>query len=181
MAEPQPGKLTHWEMFTGFFQAGIIGFGGVLPVARRLIVDQRQWMTQEQFNELFSLCQFMPGANIVNFACAFGARNRGLSGAAAALFGLMAAPVCIVIILSDVYARWGALPVARHGLTGLAASAAGLVLGTALKISVPILASQRNLLVAAGVFAAVMLLHLSLPLTMLIVLPISIFLAWRTA
>jgi chromate transporter len=181
MAEPQPGKLTHWEMFTGFFQAGIIGFGGVLPVARRLIVDQRQWMTQEQFNELFSLCQFMPGANIVNFACAFGARNRGLSGAAAALFGLMTAPVAIVIVLSSFYARWGGLPVARHGLTGLAAAAAGLVLGTALKISQPIVTNLNNIVVAAGVFALVMLLHLNLPLTMLIILPISLFLAWRAA
>jgi chromate transporter len=181
MAKDATVPLTHRELFLGFFQAGIIGFGGVLPVARRLIVDQRQWMTQPQFNDLFALCQFMPGANIVNFACAFGARHRGLSGAAAALFGLMAAPVIIVIFLGAAYGRWGGLPVARHGLAGLAAAAAGLVLGTALKISVPIVSNLTNILVAGGVFALVMLVHLTLPLTMLIMLPISLLLAWRAA
>jgi chromate transporter len=174
-------RLTHLALFSGFFQAGILGFGGVLPIARRVIVDQRKWLTQAQFNDLFALCQFMPGANITNFAFAFGARNRGISGAAAAVLGLMAAPVCIVMVLVAAYGRWGDLPVARHGLAGLAAAAAGLVLGTALKIATPICSSQTNIALAAAVFAMVLLLHLSLPLTMLIMLPVSLFFAWRSA
>ena len=118
MQEKNLGHLTHGMLFTGFFQAGIIGFGGVLPVARRLIVDERKWLTQAAFNDLLSLCQFMPGANIVNFAFAFGARHRGLSGAAAAVLGLLGAPVCIVMTLGAVYARYGQLPAARHGSPG---------------------------------------------------------------
>src|ERR1700686_5489333 len=140
-----PGRLTHLALLTGFFQAGIMGFGGVLPIARRIIVDQREWMTQAQFNDLFALCQFMPGANITNFAFALGARNRGISGAAAAILGLMAAPVGIVMVLAAPYERGGGLPVARHGLAGLAAAAAGLVLGTALRIATPIFSSQTNI------------------------------------
>jgi chromate transporter len=64
--------LSIRTLFSGFFQAGILGFGGVLPVARRVIVEQRQWMSATAFNDLFSLCQFLPGANIDNFAFAFG-------------------------------------------------------------------------------------------------------------
>jgi chromate transporter len=177
----EAGRLTHRNLFAGFFQAGILGFGGVLPIARRIIVDQRKWMTQAQFNDLFALCQFMPGANIVNFAFAFGARHRGISGAAIAILGLMTAPVCIVMVLGAAYGRWGELPVARHGLAGLAAAAAGLVLGTALKIATPIFSGMTNMALAAAVFAMVLLLHLSLPVTMLIMLPVSLFFAWRTA
>jgi chromate transporter len=172
-------RLTHGDLFIGFFQAGIIGFGGVLPIARRLIVDQRKWMTQAQFNDLVSLCQFLPGANIVNFAFAFGARNRGLSGAAAAVLGLLGAPVSIVLVLGAVYARYGGLPVARHALAGLAAAAAGLVLGTALKIAAPIANNVTNIALAALMFALVMLWRLPLQETMLIMLPLSLALAWR--
>src|SRR5579871_829369 len=83
-------RISAAALFKGFFQAGIFGFGGVLPIARRVLVDQRQWLTEAGFNDLFSLCQFMPGANIVNLTFAFGFRNGGLVGVAAALSGLFA-------------------------------------------------------------------------------------------
>jgi len=181
MTNPNRERLTLGELFSGFFKAGIIGFGGVLPIARRMIVDERKWLTQPQFNDLFALCQFMPGANIVNFAFAFGARHRGVPGAAAAILGLLAAPMAIVMLLGGAYARWGGLPLARHGLAGLAAGAAGLVLGTALRIAAPIFLKLTNAVLALAVLALVLLLHVSLPLTMLVILPISLFVAWRAA
>jgi chromate transporter len=175
----QATKLGCAQLFMGFFEAGILGFGGVLPVARRLIVDERKWLSQAAFNDLFSLCQFLPGANIVNFAFAFGARNRGLAGAAAAVAGLLAAPLAIVLCLAGLYNRYGGIAIVQHGLRGLAAAAAGLVMGTALKIAVPIFRGPRQLGIAASVLGLVLLAHLSLPLTMLLTLPLSIALSWR--
>jgi len=174
-----PVALGHAALFAGFFQAGIIGFGGVLPFARRMIVEQRRWMTAAEFNDLFSLCQFMPGANIVNFAFALGARHRGVSGAAAAVAGLLAAPVVIVLGLGVLYGRFGGLAVVRHGLAGLAAAAAGLVVATALKIAVPILQGAARVVVTVLAFGLVIIVHVSLPVTMLLVLPLSVGLAWR--
>ncbi len=156
-----------------------MGFGGVLPVARRIIVDQRQWMSAEAFNDLFSLCQFMPGANIVNFAFAFGARNRGVAGAAAAIAGLLTAPLAIVLCISVLYQRFGTIPIVQHGLGGLAAAASGLVLGTAMRIATPIFRGPSQIVIAVLVFGLVILAHLSLPFTMLLVLPLSVLLAWR--
>jgi chromate transporter len=172
-------NLSIGALFSGFFQAGILGFGGVLPVARRMIVEQRQWMDAAAFNDLFSLCQFLPGANVVNFAFAFGARNRGLAGAAAAVAGLLSAPLLIVLCISALYQRFGAIPIVQHGLGGLAAAASGLVLGTAMKIAAPVCRGLRQIVIAALVFGLVILGHVSLPLTMLLVLPLSIALAWR--
>jgi len=172
-------RLSHGALFSGFFHAGIIGFGGVLPFARRIIVDERQWLTQAEFNDLFSLCQFMPGANIVNFAFAFGARHRGVTGAAAAAGGLLGAPVAIVLALGGLYARFGGLSPVQHTLGGLAAAASGLVIATACKIAWPVLRGVAPVAVAVASFALVILVHLSLPLTMLLVLPVSLALAWR--
>jgi chromate transporter len=178
-ARDEPERLSHAALFLAFFQGGILGFGGVLPIMRRLLIDDRGWLTQAQFNDLFSLCQFLPGANIVNLAFAFGARHRGVSGAAAAVTGLLAAPVGIVLGLGELYARYGGLPVARHGLTGLAAAAAGLVLATALRIATPSLRSVGSIVVAAAALGLIIILHVSLPLTMAMVLPLSLLLAWR--
>jgi chromate transporter len=172
-------NLRHSELFRGFFQAGIIGFGGVLPFARRIIVDERRWMTQAEFNDLFSLCQFMPGANIVNFAFAFGARHQGVTGAVAAVLGLLAAPVVIVLVLGVLYARFGQVAPVQHGLAGLAASASGLVVATAVKIARPILQGVAPVVVTVLALGLVIVGHVSLPVTMLVVLPLSVGLAWR--
>jgi chromate transporter len=178
-ADP-PQQLSHSALFMGFFQAGIFGFGGVLPMARRMIVDDRRWLTQVEFNELFAVCQSLPGANITNFAAVFGMRHRGVSGAAAALAGLLGAPMAIVMALAGLYARYGALAPVHHALGGLAAAAAGLLLGTAGKIATPVCKTWSNAAVALLVLAMALGLHLSLPLTMLLALPLSLFLCSRT-
>ncbi|MDE1896175.1 MAG: chromate transporter [Rhodospirillales bacterium] len=174
-----PPKLTRTQLFTGFFQAGIMGFGGVLPIIRRLMVDEKRWLTQMEFNELFSLCQSLPGANVVNLSFAFGTRVAGITGAVAAVLGLMSAPLAIVLGLAWLYGRYGGVPIVRHALLGLAATAAGLALGSGLRIAVPILKVRRNVLLAASVYALAFGLHLSLPLIALLVLPVSLVLAWR--
>ena len=62
-APPQPGTVvpTLSELFNGFFKVTITGFGGVLAWARREFVTVRRWMTPDEFNDLFALCQFLPG------------------------------------------------------------------------------------------------------------------------
>ncbi len=175
-----PDRLTRAQLFIGFFRAGIIGFGGTLPVTRRMLVEERKWLTAEGFNELFALCQFLPGANIVNLSFAFGARHRGLSGAAAAVLGLLGAPVCIVIALAGAYARFGGIPAVQHGLAGLAAAAAGLILGTAAKIAEPVFKSALNIALAALVFGLVALAHVAMPVAMALSLPAGLLIAWRT-
>lgn len=179
MADPTPPRPTHADLFAGFFRAGIIGFGGVLPFARRIMVEQRKWLTAAEFSDLFSLCQFMPGANIVNMAFAFGARHRGVTGAAAAVCGLLAAPVAIILVLGGLYARYSNLIIVQRALAGLAAAACGLVIATAIKIALPVLRGVRPVAVAGLALAMVLLLRFSLPLTMLLLLPVSIAAAWH--
>src|SRR6188768_4487508 len=95
------------ELFRAFVVVSVSGFGGALPWARRMIVDQRRWMTAEEFNEAFALSQFLPGPNIVNFSVVFGQRFGGVPGAAIALAGLLGPPVVIVTLLAIAYSYYG--------------------------------------------------------------------------
>ena len=83
--QPQP---TLAELFVAFATISLSGFGGVLAWSRRMMVEERKWLTAEQFNETYALCSFLPGGNILNFSVVFGARFGGVSGAIAAMAGL---------------------------------------------------------------------------------------------
>src|SRR5208282_681139 len=107
-AQARPGLAA---LFTGFFTVGVCGFGGVLPWARRMVVEQRRWMSAAEFTDMLGLCQFLPGGNVMNVTIALGARFHGAAGAVTAFTGLMAGPVASVIALGAVYDRYGALPV----------------------------------------------------------------------
>lgn len=179
--QPTRAKLTCRDLFVGFFWAGIMGFGGVLPIIRRMVVDQRNWLSQIEFNELFSLCQSLPGANVVNFSFAFGARENGFRGATSAVLGLMSVPVAITLALTMLYAKFGSLSLVRHALLGLAATAAGLALGASLRMALPTFSSRRALFLGSAVYALAFGLHVSLWLIVLLTLPLSFFLAWRAS
>ena len=165
-------------LFGGFFAAGMMGFGGVLPHVRRMIVEQRRWLGGADFTDLLALCQFLPGGNVINLAAAVGLRFRGLAGALAALAGLMSAPFVIVIALGLFYARFQEHPSVRHAFAGLAAAAAGLIIATALKIAVPIRGDWLAILLAAVTFGAIAVLRLPLLTTMAVMAPVGIAAVW---
>jgi chromate transporter len=173
-APPSVGAL-----FLGFLSLGLTGFGGVLPMARSMIVERRRWLTGAEFTELLSLCQFLPGANIVNMSVAIGSHFQGTAGAVASILGLIAAPSAIVIALGVVYERFEGDPHVQHLFAGLAAAAAGLLVSTALKIAAPLRGRYVSLAVVALCFVAIAVLRLPLLLTMLILAPLSILLTWK--
>jgi len=110
------------------------GFGGVLAVAQRDLVERRRWLTREQFVEMLAISQVLPGPNIVNLSLMLGDRYFGLRGAASALAGLLAVPLVIVLALATLYAEFASVPVVAGALRGMGAVAAGLVIATAVKL-----------------------------------------------
>jgi chromate transporter len=162
------------SLFGSFLSIGLLGFGGVLPLARRMVVEQRRWLSAPEFTDLLSLCQFLPGPNICNLSVALGGRWHGPVGSLVAMTGLLAAPVAVVIGLGAVYLRWRGEPVVAHAFAGLAAAAAGLVLATALKIASPIRRRPRAILVAAATLVALAGLRLPLLPVLAVLVPLSI-------
>lgn len=164
------------ELFVAFAKMSLAGFGGVLVWARRAIVDQKKWMTADEFNEAFALCHFLPGPNIVNLSVVFGARFRGVPGAIAAFLGLVGPPMLICVALAAIYARYGEIPALQRTLSGVACAAIGLFIAVIIRMMMPLL--KRRDPVALGllvaVFIAVGLFRLSLPTVLLAAIPLSL-------
>ena len=169
------------DLFMGFFMAGISGFGGVLPFARRMIVEERRWLTPAEFTEMWSLCQFLPGPNIINMSLALGMRYRGLPGAAACVFGLTGAPFLIMVGIGALYTQYGYVPEVRAVLRGIAAVAAGLFVAMAFKMAGS--TRERSWLMAFALlaFTGIGLLRLPLAAVLLTLAPLSIGIAWLRA
>lgn len=123
------------ELLVAFNSLALQGFGGVLPVAQRELVEKRGWLTREQFIETLSVGQVLPGPNIVNVALMIGDRFFGWRGALAAMAGLLLAPLAIVLVLAALYARFGTEPVVAGAIRGMGAVAAGLILAMGLKLA----------------------------------------------
>ena len=151
---------TELDLFTGFLWASVRGFGGVFVMGRRMLVEERKWLTPEEFVELLGVCQFLPGANIVNLSVAVGQRYRGWKGSIAALSGILVAPAAISVML--------------------AATAAGLVVGTALKMAEPIFRKDWVLAlpIALGTLVLAAFLRWPLPAVLLLMAGAGSGLAW---
>src|SRR5690349_6991365 len=100
---PDPGLL---ELFVGFLSVAMVAFGGVLPIARRALVERYRWLTPDEFTEVIGLAQFLPGPNIVNLSVVVGARFRGVPGAIAAVLGLTVVPAVGVVLAGVVFTRY---------------------------------------------------------------------------
>ena len=154
MAEPdasarQPASPA--EMFRVFTWLALQGFGGVLAVAQRELVERQGWLTRAQFVETLSIGQVLPGPNIVNMALMIGDRFFGWRGAVASLAGLLLVPTCIVLVLAALYGQLSSVPVVAGALRGMGAVAAGLVIGTAFKLAGSLRASPLGRPGAAAV------------------------------
>jgi chromate transporter len=172
-----PGLIA---LFVAFAKISLAGFGGVLVWARRGIVDQRRWMTADEFNETYALCHFLPGPNVVNLSVVFGSRFRGIPGSVAAFAGLLGPPVVIMTILAALYARYGEIDALRRILAGVSCAAVGLLLSAVFRMMMP-LVKRRDLValvLLVVVFVAIGLLRLPLPAVLLVAIPLSIALSF---
>ncbi|THF66521.1 chromate transporter [Pseudothauera nasutitermitis] len=122
------------DLFLTFTALALQGFGGVLAIAQRELVERKRWLSREEFIEVYALSQLLPGPNIVTMALLLGDRFFGWRGAAAALAGMLGAPLAIVLVLAAGYVRFAELPAVADALRGMGAVAAGLIAGTAIKL-----------------------------------------------
>ncbi|MCV0441264.1 MAG: chromate transporter [Hydrogenophaga sp.] len=129
------------DLFRSFTWLALQGFGGVLAVVQRELVEKKRWMTREQFVEDWAVAQIMPGPNVVNLSMMIGGRYFGLPGALAALAGMLAAPMVVVLLLAVLYGSVADSVVAQNALRGMGAVAAGLITATGIKL---IAALDRN-------------------------------------
>jgi chromate transporter len=149
------------EIFRVCNRLALQGFGGVLPIAQRELVERERWLTREQFLELLAVAQVMPGPNVVNLALIFGDRAFGLRGALAGLGGMLLLPLGVVLVLTVGYTHYASHPVVAGALRGMGAAAAGLIFSTGVKL---LPALRRNVLGKAAAFSLVALMFAGIAL-----------------
>jgi chromate transporter len=174
------------EIFVAFTLLALQGFGGVLPVAQRVLCEERRWLTRAEFLEIFSVGQVIPGPNVCNLSVLVGYRFLGVRGAAAALGGLLAAPAVVVLVLAATQRNFASYPVVAGAVRGMSAVSAGLIAGSALKLTAglrgTVLGTATSLLLGVAAFTLVAILHVPLLWTLLLVgVPAWGLAAWRLA
>ena len=178
-----PLPRSRRDLFVAFTLLALQGFGGVLPIVQREMVERRRWMTQQDFVEEWAVAQTMPGPNVVNLSIVIGNRYFGVSGALAALAGILLVPSLIVLLLATVYAQFADNPRVAGALRGMGAVTAGMIAATGIKLAGTLNRHPLPLAITAtlAVLAIVALAVLRLPmLAVLAVLGgIGCVLTWR--
>lgn len=132
-ARHQPASPT--DLFLSFTWLALQGFGGVVAIVQRELVDRKQWLTQDEFLEDWAVAQVMPGPNVVNLSMMIGGRYFGLRGAMAALAGMLTVPMVLVLLLATLHAQVSDHPGVAGAFRGMAAAAAGMFAASALRLS----------------------------------------------
>ena len=180
---PLPAPQSCGALFGAFQRLALQGFGGVLPVAHRELVERLHWLSEAEFVELLALGQVLPGPNIVNVAVIFGDRHFGWRGSLAACAGLVTMPLLLVLTLLTLYRQFAHDPVVAGALRGMGAVAAGLVLSTAVKLGKTlrghVLGWPACALFAAGTLVAVGVLRWPLAWVVLALGAAATALTWR--
>ena len=181
--EPAARPSSPLDLFVTFTLLALQGFGGVLAVTQRELCERKRWLTHAQFIEILSIGQVLPGPNVVNIALIIGDRYFGWRGAFAALAGMMALPLAIVLALTATYVEFAQVAAVAGALRGMAAVAAGLIIGTALRLAASLrgtpMGGAAAVALATAAFVAVALLRWPLVWVLLALGAVGTAWAWR--
>jgi len=167
------------ELFLGFLSIGARSFGGVMPWAYRVMVEERRWITAADFTDTVGLCQFLPGPNIGNTSVVLGKRWFGWRGSIVGFLGLVAVPFAWVLGLAAFYSDYATIPLVRAIVIGVGAAGAGLFIGTAAKLGRPLAHKPGAWVVAMGCFLAVAVGRVSLLAVIPVAAAVALFLSWK--
>ncbi len=165
-------------LFWAFSGLASRGFGGVLPWAQRVLVEEKRWLSREDFLEMLAFSQVLPGPNVCNLALMVGDRFFGFRGAVAAFLGMFMVPVCIVATMAMFYDQFSQQPQVRGALQGMAAAASALILATGLKLALTYKGRWPWLLPGVAAFFAIGIMKRPMLETLLWLLPLSVGVAW---
>ena len=179
-----PARPAHpADLFWSFTWMALQGFGGVVAVVQRELVEKKRWLTNEEFVEDWAVAQVMPGPNVANLSIMIGDRYFGWRGAFAALAGMLALPLVLLLAVALVYAHWAAHPAVAGALRGMGAVAAGLIGGTGLKLMAALRQHPLGLLPSAAwalaAFVAMAWLRVPLAWMLLVLGGSACALTWR--
>ena len=121
---------TMWELYISFLKIGSLMFGSgytMLPLLTREIVEHRAWVTQDELMDVFALSQCVPGVIGVNTAAFIGQKRGGWRGAAAAVLGVITAPIIAILLVATVLMQFWNNPVMVSAFNGVRVAVAAVI------------------------------------------------------
>ena len=157
---PPPSRV---ELFLAFLKVGVSAFGGALPWVRRVIVEQKRWITDRELTDILTVCQAVPGPNVVNTSVFIGTKFGGVRGAIAAFVGLIAGPLVLLLAISELYHHFSHVTQVRSAMKGMSIVATMYLVAMALRMAKPFRANALAvaLCVAAALLSAILHWHMA--------------------
>ena len=150
-------KYSLAELTQYFLKLGTTGFGG--PVAlveymRRDLVEERQWISEEEYKEGLALAELAPGPLATQLAIFLGFVHYGIFGATVAGLIFVLPSFVMVVLLGMLYKLYGGLPWMQAVFYGVGASVIGIIALSAYKLTTKTISADAWLWLFYGVAAA---------------------------
>ena len=173
---PVPFVPSRRALFLAFLQIGVSAFGGALPWGRRILVEDRKWLDEREFAEIVTVCQAIPGPNMVVFV---GTRYHGILGALIAFVGIVGVPLMILLVLNSLYHAFANVPQVQSGMHGMAAVATAYMLYISIRMGGPFWKRPWGLVLCATAAALALFAHWHMALVLLVCGAVGVALSKR--
>jgi chromate transporter len=148
------GFRQHWrEVIATFLKIGALSYGGAasMGIMQMEVQDKRAWISKEQFIEGLALVNTLPGPTGIQLGIFLGYTRAGWWGGVLAGLCFILPAFCILLFLTLLYHRYGALPHMRHLFYGLSPVVVGIFTMSVCRLGqVAIRDVRQGLLVVAG-------------------------------
>lgn len=175
------GSPSFSETVKVFAKIGLLSFGGPaaqIALMHRVIVDERGWLSEEQFLSALSFCMLLPGPEAMQLATYAGWRLHGTKGGlAAGLFFVLPGSI-LVLALAAIYATFGEVTVVQAVFLGIKAAVVIIVFEALLRIAKRALKRRAHWIFAGLAFAAFFFLSLPFPLVIFAAAVAGFVLTW---
>jgi chromate transporter len=176
---PQPPQVPLLELLGVFLRLGILAIGGgVQAFMYRDLVEIKRWIDEKAYLTGFAIAHVLPGANPVNMALYFGLQLRGGIGATVAVLGMVLPAFCIILAMGYAYRQLAGFSSTHSILLGVAAVGVAATLAMGIKIAGRLERNWPTILIALVTFATVGLLRWPMVPVVLVVVPLSVLLAY---
>ena len=150
-----------------FLRIGLLSFGGPaaqIALMHRELVEERQWLTEQQYLSALSFCMLLPGPEAMQLATYAGWKLHGTRGGLIAGLLFVLPGAFLVLALSMIYAAFGALPGIQALFLGVQATVVVIVIEALLRVSRRALKLRVHWIIAALAFIGIFFLHVPFPM-----------------
>jgi chromate transporter len=177
--QPVQQQPSAWLLLRIWGTIGLQSFGGgasTLFLIQHEFMDKRNWLTQEEFNRLWSLCLMTPGINIIAVTVLIGRKLGGFRGIVASLVGLLLPSAAITCLLTAGFQVVENSHIVQAILRGVIPATGGIMLLVGMRFAVPLLKQGRvdgllklsiSLAIIAGVAVTIIVFKIMIPLVLL--------------